>query len=53
MLVVGVAASDGDRHCLIRNSWGPEWADGGYAWLGRPFLHQYLREVLVLTEEPC
>ena len=53
VLVVGVAVSDGDRHYLIRNSWGPEWADGGYAWLGRPFLHQHLREVLVLTEEPC
>ena len=53
VLVVGVAASDGDRHYLIRNSWGSEWADGGYAWLGRPFLHKHLREVLVLTEEPC
>lgn len=51
VLVVGVAVSDGERHYLIRNSWGPEWADGGYAWLGRPFLHQHLREVLVLTEE--
>lgn len=52
VLVVGAATSDGDRHYLIRNSWGPEWADGGYAWLDRSFLHQHLREVLVLTEEP-
>ena len=52
VLVVGTAMSDGDRHYLIRNSWGPEWADGGYAWLDRSFLNQHLHEVLVLSEEP-
>ena len=52
MLAVGAGMSNGDRHYLIRNSWGPEWADGGYAWLNRSFLHLHLREVLVLTEEP-
>ena len=51
VLGVGVGMSDGDRHYLIRNSWGPDWADGGYAWLDRSFLRQHLREVLVLTEE--
>ena len=53
VLVVGVGMSDGERHYLICNSWGADWADGGYAWLDRSFLHQHLREVLVLTEEPC
>ena len=49
--VVGVGTSDGDRYYLIRNSWGPEWADGGYAWLDGSFLRRHLQEILVLTEE--
>ena len=53
VLAVGLAVGDGVRHYLIRNSWGPDWANGGYAWLDRSFLQQHLREILVLQEEPC
>lgn len=52
VLAVGTAASSVDRRYLIRNSWGPEWADSGHAWLDRSFLHRHLRHVLVLAEEP-
>ena len=51
VLAVGLAVNGDQRHFLIRNSWGAEWANGGYAWLDRSFLQQHLREVLVLTKE--
>ena len=52
VLAVGLAVDGDQRQFLIRNSWGAEWADGGYAWLDRSFLQQHLREILVLTKEP-
>ncbi len=33
---------------LVRNSWGPRWADGGYAWLPyRDFLRRNLRTMWI------
>ena len=52
VLAVGLAVDGDQRRFLIRNSWGVQWADGGYAWLDGSFLQQHLREILVVTEEP-
>ena len=51
VLAVGMAAQDGERRFLIRNSWGSDWAQGGHAWLDESFLDRHLRNVLVLKEE--
>ena len=51
VLAVGMAAESGQRRFLIRNSWGSDWAQDGYAWLDDPFLDRHLRNVLVLKEE--
>ena len=48
---VGLGSFRGSRVVLIRNSWGPDWADKGCAWLDDTFITQHLKEVLVLTNE--
>ena len=51
VLAVGMVVESGQRRFLIRNSWGSDWAEGGYAWLDDSFLDRHLRNVLVLKEE--
>lgn len=48
---VGMGVHAGQRVYCIRNSWGDDWADGGYAWLDEHFIEAYLIEVLQVTEE--
>ena len=38
VLVVGHGTVDRQPAILVRNSWGPAWGTGGYAWLTRAFL---------------
>lgn len=48
---VGVGRHQRSRVVLVRNSWGPDWGDGGYAWLDDRFIAQHLKGVLVITHE--
>lgn len=48
---LGLGRHQGNRVFLIRNSWGADWGDGGYAWLDDAFMAAHLREALVLTHE--
>lgn len=48
---IGLGRHEGHRVFLIRNSWGADWGDGGYAWLDEPFMAQHLKEALLLTHE--
>ena len=48
---VGLGTIVGSRCFLIRNSWGDDWGDKGYAWLDEAFLNRHLRDVLILTKE--
>jgi C1A family cysteine protease len=48
---VGYGSAEGKALVLIRNSWGPTWADGGHAWLDEEFVQQHVRELLIMREE--
>lgn len=51
VVAVALGIVNATRHFLIRNSWGPEWADEGHAWLDEAFMAQHLHNILVLTDE--
>lgn len=46
----GLGEFNGKPVVLIRNSWGNDWADSGYAWLDTSFLDNHLKELLLLTK---
>jgi papain like protease len=51
VVAVGLGRHQGDRVFLIRNSWGADWGDGGYAWLSNAFFARHLKEALLFTDE--
>ncbi|WP_254280762.1 C1 family peptidase [Haloarcula marina] len=46
---VGLGEFNGNPVILVRNSWGSEWADSGYAWLDRSFLEDHLEGLLLVN----
>lgn len=48
---VGLGIFRANRAVLIRNSWGFDWADDGYAWLDANYISRHLKKLLVLTGE--
>ena len=51
VVAVGMGTAQSERCFLIRNSWGEDWGEDGYAWLGESFITQHLNRLLVLTDE--
>ena len=51
LIAVGHGHRDHERFILIRNSWGPDWALEGYAWLAFPYLRQRLLGAAILKGE--
>ena len=52
MTVVGYVAKPGGTYFLLRNSWGSEWGDGGYAWIHQDTLVRNLHYAYVVLAEP-
>lgn len=48
---VGLGHDNAQRLILIRNSWGTNWGENGYAWLEPSFLDIHLKKLLTLTDE--
>lgn len=51
VVAVAIGAEHSKRCFLIRNSWGPEWGDGGHVWLDDAFIVQHLHNLLALGNE--
>jgi hypothetical protein len=50
VLIVGAATHPTEGRCfLIRNSWGPGWGAGGYAWLPVGYLEGFATQAGVVT----
>lgn len=45
--VLALQVLEKPRRVLIRNSWGPDWGDGGHAWLSAKYLKE--RSVAVIS----
>jgi C1A family cysteine protease len=48
MLAVGVEATA--PSVLVRNSWGPDWGDGGHAWVDAGYLAARCSAVVIFKE---
>jgi len=46
----GLGVFDGETVVLIRNSWGSDWANSGYAWVDNSFLEENLERLLIVEE---
>lgn len=45
---LGTHQSTGERHFLVRNSWGKDWGNQGYAWMPDSHLNLHLIEGFVI-----
>jgi hypothetical protein len=53
LVVAGYATLPHGTYFLLHNSWGPNWGDGGYAWMHETTVKTWGRESLVLDAEPA
>lgn len=51
VIVVGYGDSSMGRVFLVRNSWGPTWAQSGYAWLTENYLSRHMFGLAQLLDE--
>jgi hypothetical protein len=40
----GFRHKNGQRQFLVHNSWGKDWADGGYAWISENAVRQFIKQ---------
>lgn len=51
LIAVGCGKKDGKEYILVRNSWGPYWGIGGYAWLEAGYLSKRLKVSAIILGE--
>jgi hypothetical protein len=42
----------GERQFLIQNSWGKDWGQGGYVWMGESELRKHIHDAFILDATP-
>lgn len=45
----GYRSTPTGRQFLVHNSWGPGWADGGYAWVSETMVRERLKDAFTVT----
>jgi hypothetical protein len=52
VLFSGYRHKNGQRQFLVHNSWGKDWADGGYAWISENAVRQFIKHAykVVITD---
>lgn len=51
--IVGYAKQDGAFYFLLKNSWGPHWGAGGYAWIAEKTLKRNVVEAYLVQATPA
>lgn len=46
--LLAIGYDDARQAFRVQNSWGPDWGDGGYAWLGYPYWRETVRAGFVI-----
>jgi hypothetical protein len=52
VIAVGYGLLANRKVVLVRNSWGSEWGEQGYAWLTETYLSPRIFRIGILTEDP-
>lgn len=52
VVLVGYRTVGLERQFLLQNSWGPDWADGGFAWMPEHVLRRHLTRAFRLSVSP-
>ncbi len=50
VVAVGHGLLNNERHILVRNSWGPSWADQGHAWISEEYATKRTFGAITLEE---
>jgi C1A family cysteine protease len=50
VLAVGYGSGQNGLYVLVRNSWGPKWGIGGYAWVSEAYLEAQLCETATILK---
>jgi hypothetical protein len=46
--ITGYRTALGQKHFLLKNSWGTDWGQGGYAWMAEDLVRRHLRRAFFL-----
>jgi aminopeptidase C len=52
VILSGTGARTGANFLLVRNSWGEDWGDAGYAWLSERYVRPRILHIIEIGKVP-